>query len=121
MGGALAKPILAALCGAIVDGFRGRSTHPASADRRRNRSALHDVEHEAQIVLLGSAGGRCAADVVEDLAVLEAVICESLYLAVLVEIDRDDPPIDLLLGQKRGLLGALRDIVEHLAADGGDR
>src|SRR6266446_7209032 len=84
-------------------------------------SGLEDFEHEAERVLLDAPGGGRAADGVEDLAVPEAVIRKSLDSAVLVEIDRDDPAVDFFLRQKRGLLGALRYIVEHLAADGGDR
>src|SRR5262249_37651639 len=72
------------------------------------------------ILLLAARRGR-ATDVVEDLAVLEAVVRKPLHLAILVEVDRDDAAVDLLLRQKRSLLRALRDIVEHLAADGCDR
>src|SRR5689334_750898 len=92
-----------------------------AASRKRTSSGFEDFEHQAEsILLLASRGGR-ATDVVEDLAVLEAVVGKSLHLPILVEVYRDDAAVDLLLRQKRGLLGALRDIVEHLAADGCDR
>ena len=53
-------------------GFAHPRRDSATCDSARSKSALalHDVEHEAQIVLLGAAGGRGTADVVEDLAIL---------------------------------------------------
>src|SRR5262249_47243137 len=81
----------------------------------------NDLEYQAEIVLFGAAGRRRAADVVEDLAVLEAIVGKSLNPAILVEIDGDDATVDLFLRQKGYLLGALRNVVEDFTADGGDR
>src|SRR6516225_2889151 len=84
-------------------------------------SELRDLEDEGEIVLLDAARRRGAADGVEDPAVLEAVIGEPLDPTILVEIDRDHPPVDFPLRQERDLLGALGYVVKYLTADGGHR
>src|SRR5437764_928067 len=55
------------------------------------------LEQRRQVAELLAGGRRGAADEVENLAVLQPVIGEPLHLAVLVEIDGDDPLVDDLL------------------------
>src|SRR5258708_3165793 len=79
------------------------------------------LEQRRQVAHLLAGCRRGAADEVEDLAVLQAVIGEPLHLPVLVEIDRDHPLVDDLLVHERDLaFGALRNVVEHLAVQGAD-
>src|SRR6266850_6892207 len=85
---------------------------------QRSAARPEDAEHEAEHALLLPARRRGAADIVEDLAVLDAVIGQPLDPAAAVEIDRDDAAVDFLLRQERGLLGPLRDVIEDLARDG---
>src|SRR3569833_4066502 len=77
------------------------------------------LEQRRQIAALLAGGRRGAADEVEDLAVLQAVIGKPAHLAVLVEIDRDHALVDhLLVHESNRALGTLRDVVEHLAIQG---
>src|SRR5215470_16039214 len=86
------------------------------------RLEAEELEEAGEIIDLAPARRRGAADEVEDLAVLDAVIGEPLHTAVLVEIDRDHALIDgLLLQECNRSLGALGDVVEGLAADGRHR
>src|SRR5581483_675524 len=81
-----------------------------------------DTEQISEEAGLGACGRRRAAHVIEQLAVLEAVVGDALDLAVLVEIDRDNALVDRgVWHEGGGALSALRDVVEGLAADGGDR
>src|ERR1700694_4465404 len=80
------------------------------------------LEQRRQVAELLARCRRGAADEVEYLAVLQPVIGEPLYLAVLVEIDRDDPLVDdLLVHERDRALGALRNVIEYLTVEGGDR
>src|SRR5215467_6477494 len=90
--------------------------HPTTTTQPRlHRLEAAEIEEARQIIDLASARRRGAADEVEDLAVLDAVIGEPLDPAVLVEIDRDHALIDGLLGQEGDRpLGALGDVVEGL-------
>src|SRR3984885_15950288 len=80
------------------------------------------LEQRRQVAEFLARCRRGAADEIEDLAVLHPVVGEPLHLAVLVEIDRDHPLIDQLLVHERDLaFGALRNVVKHLAVEGGNR
>src|SRR5450756_1355921 len=80
------------------------------------------LEQRGQVAEFLARGRRGAADEVEDLAVLQPVIGEPLHVPVLVEIDSDDALVDdLLVHEGDFALGALRDVIEHLAVEGGDR
>src|SRR6478736_7927782 len=79
------------------------------------------LEQRRQVAELLDGSGCGAADEVEDLAVLQSVIGEPLHLAVLVEVDGNDPLVnDLLVHEGDFALGALRNVIEHLAVQGGD-
>jgi hypothetical protein len=68
-----------------------------------------------------AAGSSCAADEVEDLAVLHAIIGDALHAPLGIEIDRQDALIDDLRIEEGGLsFGALRNVIEDFAADCGD-
>src|SRR5258707_110964 len=80
------------------------------------------LEQRRQVAELLARGRRGAADEIEYPAVLHSVIGEPLHLAVLVEIDRDHPLVDEpLVHEGDRTLGALRNVVEHLAVEGCDR
>src|ERR1019366_5200619 len=80
------------------------------------------LEQRGHVVDLLARGRRGAADEVEYHAVLEPVIGEPPHLAVLVEIDRDDALIDdLVVHERDRTLGALRNVIEDLTVEGGDR
>src|SRR5579883_1109570 len=70
-----------------------------SSGRRGQRVLIEaqELEQRLQVAHLLAGGRGGAADEVEDLAVLEAVIGEPADLAVLVEIDRDHALVDDLL------------------------
>src|SRR4051794_30597165 len=95
-----------------------------AAARPGNESRLpkaQQLEQRRQVAELLAGGRRGAADEVEDLAVLQAVIGEPPHLALLVEIDRDHPLVDDLLVHERHLaLTPLRNVIKHLAVEGGD-
>src|ERR1700688_3261559 len=101
---------------------RGGRPYMTVVDGRAKRVVeAQQLEQRRQVAELLAGGCRGAADEVEDLAVLQPVIGEPLHLAVLVEIDRDPPLVDDLLVHERDLaFGALRNVVEHLAVQGGD-
>src|SRR5262249_14830416 len=84
----------------IVPGFRFRSTRATNYGPFLERLEAEQLEEAREIIDLAPARRRGAADEVEDLAVLDAVIGEPLHAAVLVEIDRDHALIDRLLLQK---------------------
>src|ERR1041385_6147183 len=109
--------------------MQNTATLPRDIRERRRLSARYDVprllpaenlENVGEVVELLPAGRRGAADGVEPLAVLEAVIRDALDAAALVEIDRDHALIGGLLRQERGLLGARRDVIEDFAGHRGD-
>src|SRR5205085_11814208 len=103
---------------------RGRYAAPKAQPARiiyARLLATENLEHVSQVGEFLAARRRPAADVIEDLAVLQAVIRDALDAAVLVEVDRDHALVDHLFGHERGLLGARGDVIEHLAADGRDR
>src|SRR5262249_55319662 len=79
-----------------------------------------DLEDVGEVVQLAAGGWRRAADEVENLAVLYAVIGETLDPAFVVEVHRDDALVHNLLRHEGGLLAALGNIIEDLAAHGGD-
>src|SRR6201987_3816570 len=95
----------------------------------RRRRSMHlrplveaqQLEQRLQVAQLLAGGRGGAADEVEDLAVLQAVIGKPADLAVLVEIDRDHALVaNLLVHEGDRTLGALRDVVEDFAVEGGD-
>src|SRR5262245_49697848 len=99
--------------------YRSRVSLRSTRATALHRLEAEQIEEARQVVDLAPARRRGAADEVEDLAVLDAVIGEPLDAAVLVEIDRDHALIDRLLPHEGDRpLGALGDIVEGLAADG---
>src|ERR1700730_16105679 len=80
------------------------------------------LEQRRQVAELLARCRRGTADEVEYLAVLQAVIGKPLHLAVLVEIDRDDPLVDdLLVHERYWALGTLRNVIEYFAVEGCDR
>ena len=80
------------------------------------------LEQRRHVVDLLARCRRGAADEVEYPAVLQSVIGEPSHLAVLVEIDRNDPLVDdLLVHERDRARGALRDVIEDLAVEGCDR
>src|SRR4051794_11631967 len=80
------------------------------------------LEQRRQVAEFLPGRRRGAADEIEDLAVLQPVVGEALHLALLVEVDRDHPLIDhLLVHESDRTLGTLRDVIEHLAVERGDR
>src|SRR3954471_24317683 len=63
--------------------------------------AAENLEHVSEVGEFLAAGRRLAADVIENFAVLQAVVRDALDAAVLVEINCDHPLIDDPLGQER--------------------
>src|SRR5260221_10601590 len=106
--------------------FYGSVGNARQAGKRRvGAGALveaEQLEQRRQVAELLARGRRGAADEIEYPAVLHSVIGEPLHLAVLVEIDRDHPLVDEpLVHEGDRTLGALRNVVEHLAVEGCDR
>src|SRR6267142_6370701 len=103
--------------------WRSEPQNPhASSVRGEASLEAEQLEQRGQVAELLARCRRGTADEVEYLAVLQAVIGEPLHLAVLVEIDRDDPLVDdLLVHERNHALGALRNVVENLAVEGCDR
>src|SRR5437868_9612572 len=90
-------------------------------DTRPELPEADQLEQRREVAELLAGGRRGAADEVENLAILQAVIGEPHDLAVLVEIDRDHPLVDhLLVHEHHFALGALRDVIKHLAIQRGD-
>src|SRR5689334_13512643 len=80
------------------------------------------LEYITQVAQFLAAGRRCLRIEVENLSVLQTVVCESCYPAILVEIDRDNALVDDLMGHEGGrALRFLRDVIEGIAVDSGDR
>src|SRR5438105_7449345 len=101
--------------------LRKRGTSPQPRVQRLTAERLGEGEDVVDVVQLDTGGRRGAADEVEHLAVLEPVVGQPLNPALLVEVDRDHPLVgDGLVHEGELLLGALGDVIEHLAADGGD-
>ena len=82
---------------ALAQGDLKSEEIPAAVDSRRQPEMMQrwllraeNLEHVSEVVELLSAGRGGAADRVEHLAVLDAVIGDALDAAALVEIDRDD-------------------------------
>src|ERR1700758_2942321 len=83
----------------------------------KTRFELQTRQDRLQVIEFAPGGRGGAADEVEQLAVLEAVIGEPLDSAVLVEINRNHPLVhDLLRHEGDRPLGALRNVVKYLAA-----
>src|SRR3954468_23024189 len=83
---------------------------------------LEGVEDVCKIGDLVATGRRGAGDIVENLAILHAVIGQPIDPAAAVKVDGDNPLIDhLLRHESHRTLRALRDVVKHLAAYGRDR
>src|SRR5262249_38725241 len=96
-------------------------TEYRESDDLRSALQAEDLEHVGEVIEFLAGGRRGAADEVENLAVLQAVIGEALDAPFLVEIDGDNPLVGDPLRHEGGLFAALGNIVEHLAAHGGDR
>src|SRR3954447_23084297 len=116
---------VAVRCRAGVVTNSGAWYGPGSAKQREERRTAsgtrprlmetQQLEQRREVAEFLARGRRGAADEVEDLAVLQAVIGQPNDLAVLVEIDRDHPLVDyLLVHEHHFALGALRDVVKHL-------
>src|SRR6185295_9542350 len=110
-------------CGAGISGSSKPSALGATASARFAAApVLEHFEHGVDERDLPAGGRRGAADEVEDLSVLQAIVGEPLDPALAVEIDRDHALVDHVLVQEIGAaLGALGDVVERLAAYGRNR
>src|SRR5436305_10374068 len=87
----------------------------------RHLPEADQLEQRREVAEFLAGGWRGAADEVENLAVLQAVIGEPDHLAVLVEIDRDHPLVDQLLVHEHHLaLGALRNVIKDFAIQRGN-
>src|SRR4051794_14817976 len=94
---------------ALAEG--GGATPAIRSDQARRRrvenspsarsAPAEDAEHVAQVTELLAAGRRGAADIIEDLAVLHAVIGQPLDFAAAIEIHRHDASVGFLLRQER--------------------
>src|SRR5712691_4807308 len=83
-------------CGAWVPALRSSASRCAASGTRAALVEAQQLEQRRQVAQLLARGLLGAADEVEDLAVLQAVIGETPDLAVLVEIDCDHPLVDHL-------------------------
>src|SRR5882757_11093764 len=93
------------------DGYRARRR----ALRPSYEAALENLEHRVDVGDVAAAGRRGAADEVEYLAVLHAVIGKTFHPAALVEIDCDHALVgDRLRHERNRALGALGNVVEGL-------
>src|SRR3954451_3286572 len=102
-------------------GPRPHLSSPQPRVRRLTAEWFGQGEDVVDVVQLDAGGGRGPADEVEHPAVFEPVVGQPLNSALLVEVDRDHPLVgDVLVQEGEFLLGALGNVIEHLAADGGD-
>src|SRR6266849_1449090 len=93
-----------------------------SGDAAGDPIRLEQLEDGGEIADVLAAGRRGPADIVEQLAVPDAVIGEPLDPAALVEIDGNHPLVDHALRHEGDrALGALGDVIKGLAAHGGHR
>src|SRR5262245_43835634 len=88
---------------------------------RRLQTEADVLEYVAQVAQLLAASGRSLREGIEDLSILQPVICEPRDTPLLVEVDCDHALIGHFIRHESGrTLGLLRDVIEGIATDRGD-